>query len=135
MGLLNESVPGNSTMFAVHFSRFAVRLYRTLVQIAYGEQPTEKELPAPTETSLKVLDHLLKCLVEDFRSLPAQLRTASTSIVTDSEDVGYALLSQTTALQLAFLAFRVRFSVNGTVFSLCNIASDAGVYAALVKIR
>ncbi|XP_049271818.1 uncharacterized protein LOC119393103 [Rhipicephalus sanguineus] len=103
-GLVNGSVPANSSVFALHLSRLAVRLYAALAQLLYEGTVYEREIPLYfTEEAERTLEDLLDCLVCDARRrFPHGLR---------AERVRYALLEQVLALQLGFLAFRRLLSV------------------------
>lgn len=101
LGLVNDSVPGNSTMFAFHLSRVAVRLFSSLVRIA-----SETELIQRGDLQL-LYDDLLGCFARDFRALPGSLRSQPERVVTDADDGSYAMMIQTAALRLGFHAFKV----------------------------
>ncbi|KAH6929046.1 hypothetical protein HPB50_022521 [Hyalomma asiaticum] len=99
VGLVNSSVPTNGTFFALHLSRFAVRLYAGLSQLLYEGTVYELEIPLYfTEDAERMLDEALDCLLCDARRrFPHGL---------DADRVRNALLEQVLALQLGFKAFR-----------------------------
>ncbi|CAN7988943.1 unnamed protein product [Ixodes hexagonus] len=100
-GLVNDSVPGNGTMFAFHLSRVAVRFFGSLVQLV-----NEYQDEGFTDHSQRTLDELLDCLARDWRALPSSLSAESRSVVADADQARYAILTQTAALRLTFLAFQ-----------------------------
>ncbi|KAL3203420.1 hypothetical protein MRX96_053226 [Rhipicephalus microplus] len=99
VGLVNSSVPTDGTVFALHLSRFAVRLYAGLSQLLYEGTVYELEIPLYfTEEAERAFDEALDCLLCDARRrFPYGL---------DVDRVRNALLEQVLALQLAFMAFR-----------------------------
>ncbi|KAM7308134.1 hypothetical protein ISCGN_011768 [Ixodes scapularis] len=118
LGLVNDSVPGNSTMFAFHLSRVAVRLFSSLVRIA-----SETELIQRGDLQL-LYDDLLGCFARDFRALPGSLRSQPERVVTDADDGSYAMMIQTAALRLGFHAFKELLHVQriwGVNFRLQNL--------------
>ncbi|XP_077552945.1 uncharacterized protein LOC144167623 [Haemaphysalis longicornis] len=105
LGLINGSVPNNTTLFAFHLSRVAVRLYHSLAPLL-REEPTSLGAPYGAQysnRSLELLRKLLDCLSNDLQNV---LRSTRTEFVVDPDDARYALLAQTAALGLAFKAFR-----------------------------
>lgn len=95
-------------MFAFHLSRVAVRFFHSLLQIVYEDRPLDHRFQSLSKAAEPLLHDLLKCLLDDSQALPFPLRPWPDRFVIDREDAKYALLSQTAALRLAFLAFRVR---------------------------
>lgn len=102
--LANLSVPSNGSVFALHLSRVAVRLYAVLARLLYDSTVYERDTPLSfTQRSQQVLEDLLQCVVGDaVPSFPAELKPVR---------VQYALLEQVLALQMAFVAFRRQFAV------------------------
>ncbi|CAN8017966.1 unnamed protein product, partial [Ixodes persulcatus] len=101
LGLINDSVPTNGTMFAFHLSRVAVRLFGSLVQLVNQYQDEDF-----TDHSQRTLDELLDCLARDWRALPSSFDAESKDVVPDVDQARYAILTQTAALRLAFVAFQ-----------------------------
>ncbi|KAM7308065.1 endothelin-converting enzyme 1-like [Ixodes scapularis] len=101
LGLVNDSVPTNGTMFAFHLSRVAVRLFGSLVQLVNQYQDEDF-----TDHSQRTLDELLDCLARDWRALPSSFDLESKDVVSDVDQARYAILTQTAALRLAFVAFQ-----------------------------
>ncbi|XP_077486467.1 neprilysin-21-like [Amblyomma americanum] len=99
VGLVNGSVPANGTLFALHLSRLAVRLYAALAQLFYAGTVYELEIPLYfTNAAAETLDDLLDCLVANAKNkFPHGL---------SPDRVRNALLEQVLALQMGFLAFR-----------------------------
>ncbi|EEC18980.1 endothelin-converting enzyme, putative [Ixodes scapularis] len=100
MALFNMTVSPNSTLFAFHLSRFAVRYYNALVQVL-SENFYERD--APISLSLKSqqeLADLVRCLTEDLRKTELD-RYSSLNLARLPE----VLLDQTMALQLSLKAF------------------------------
>ncbi|XP_077564327.1 neprilysin-1-like [Haemaphysalis longicornis] len=98
-GLINGSVPSNGTFFALHLSRFAVRLYAALAQLLYEGTVYESEIPLYfTDEAEGALLRAIDCLLCDARGrFPRTL---------DVYRVQHALLEQVLALQLGFFAYR-----------------------------
>ncbi|KAK8758957.1 hypothetical protein V5799_003411 [Amblyomma americanum] len=123
VGLVNGSVPTNGTVFALHLSRFAVRLYAGLAQLLYEGTLYELEIPLYfTEDAERTLDQLIDCLLSDARSLfPSGL---------EADRVRNALLEQVLALQLGFMAFRQLLGLRRIwrhdfqLLTLPNVTSD-----------
>ncbi|KAH7953546.1 hypothetical protein HPB49_009966 [Dermacentor silvarum] len=117
-GLVNASVPENSTMLAFHLSRVATRLFRTLVPLASAEGGDQCSGPsALTQQSQRSLARLRKCLTKDAQSLPSQLQPRASDVLWDGEgregeEAGFAILAQTAALGLAFAAFKEMLRVD-----------------------
>ncbi|CAN7979625.1 unnamed protein product [Ixodes pacificus] len=104
MALFNTSVPSNSTMFALHLSRFGVRSYRALVELLFQNNVYDLEAPLSfTGEQARKLENLLSCLELDLRQLPLSLHGSVTPDMATSRS---ALLLHTIAVQLAFLAFQ-----------------------------
>ncbi|KAM7283959.1 hypothetical protein ISCGN_001064 [Ixodes scapularis] len=104
MALFNTSVPSNSTMFALHLSRFGVRSYRALVELLFQNNVYELEAPLSfTDEQTRKLESLLSCLELDLRQLPLSLHGSVTPDMATSRS---ALLLHTIAVQLAFRAFQ-----------------------------
>ncbi|KAG0426647.1 hypothetical protein HPB47_026242 [Ixodes persulcatus] len=101
LGLINDSVPTNGTMFAFHLSRVAVRLFGSLVQLVNQYQDEDF-----TDHSQRTLEELLDCLARDWRALPSSFDAESKDVVPDVDQARYAILTQTAALRLAFVAFQ-----------------------------
>ncbi|XP_065309646.1 treacle protein-like [Dermacentor albipictus] len=102
MALFNTSVPANSTMFAFHLSRVAVRFYRALVQLLF---PNIYERNAPIalgDGTRRQLERLLSCFEDDLRRLPVALRGP---VPVDSRKTRAALLQHVAAVKLAVRAF------------------------------
>ncbi|XP_072145173.1 uncharacterized protein [Dermacentor andersoni] len=102
MALFNTSVPANSTMFAFHLSRVAVRFYRALVQLLF---PNLYERNAPIalgDGTRRQLERLLSCFEDDLRRLPIALRGP---VSVDSGKTRAALLQHVAAVKLAVRAF------------------------------
>ncbi|XP_070392352.1 nucleolar and coiled-body phosphoprotein 1-like [Dermacentor albipictus] len=134
-GLVNASVPENSTMLAFHLSRVATRLFRTLVPLASAEGGQCSVPSALTQQSQRSLVRLRKCLAKDAQSLPAQLQLRASDVLWDGEgregeEAGFAILAQTAALGLAFAAFKDMLRVdliwrlNFRFASLANVSAD-----------
>ncbi|KAK8759477.1 hypothetical protein V5799_002886 [Amblyomma americanum] len=105
LGLINTSVPSNATLFAFHLSRTAVRLFRSLTPLL-RQEPTALGASYNleyTSQSHNLLDRLLGCLYSDFASI---LQKTRVEFILDPYDARYALLAQTVAVSLAFVAFR-----------------------------
>ncbi|XP_049527447.1 uncharacterized protein LOC119458884 [Dermacentor silvarum] len=128
MALFNTSVPANSTMFAFHLSRVAVRFYRALVQLLF---PNIYERNAPialNDVTRRQLDRLLSCFEDDLRRLPAALRGP---VSVDSTKSRAALLQHVAAIKLALRAFddhlnvRRIWRVDFRFKDLPNMTSDA----------
>ncbi|KAL1433918.1 hypothetical protein MTO96_012138 [Rhipicephalus appendiculatus] len=105
LGIINSSVPSNATLFAFHLSRVAVRFFHSLV-------PLLRQEPAPlgasynlqyTNRSQTLFGDFLNCLSRDLSTV---LRQTRAEFDLDPDDAGYALLAQTVAVALAFVAFR-----------------------------
>ncbi|KAH8025258.1 hypothetical protein HPB51_005609 [Rhipicephalus microplus] len=117
-GLVNVSVPENSTMLAFHLSRVATRLFRALVPLVSVEDGQCDGPSAMTPQSQRSLARLRKCLAKDAQSLPSQLQPRASEVLWDGEgqegeETGFAILAQTAALGLAFAAFKVREYFSG----------------------
>ncbi|XP_070394675.1 uncharacterized protein [Dermacentor albipictus] len=122
VGLVNSSVPTNGTFFALHLSRFAVRLYAGLAQMLYEGTVYELELPLYfTEDAERAFDEALDCLLYDARRrFPYGL---------DADRVRNALLEQVLALQLGFLAFRQLLGVRRIWYYDFQLSTLPGVTA------
>ncbi|XP_065309349.2 neprilysin-1-like [Dermacentor albipictus] len=134
-GLVNASVPENSTMLAFHLSRVATRLFRALVPLASAEGGQCSVPSALTQQSQRSLVRLRKCLDKDAQSLPSQLQPRASDVLWDGEgregdEAGFAILAQTAALGLAFAAFKDMLRVdliwrlNFRFASLANVSAD-----------
>ncbi|KAG0412161.1 hypothetical protein HPB47_010700 [Ixodes persulcatus] len=98
-GLVNASVPSNSTFFALHLSRLGTRFFAALSKLLYDSTVYELETPLRfTPDAQAALDRLLDCIVQDARPLFGHHQ--------DPSHLRLALLEQVLAIQLAFLAFR-----------------------------
>ncbi|KAH7967596.1 hypothetical protein HPB52_000550 [Rhipicephalus sanguineus] len=110
-GLVNASVPENSTMLAFHLSRVATRLFHALVPLVSVEDGQCSGPSAMTQQSQRSLARLRNCLAKDVQSLPSQLQPRAPDVLWDDdgqegEEAGFAILAQTAALGLAFAAFK-----------------------------
>ncbi|XP_065309350.1 uncharacterized protein [Dermacentor albipictus] len=134
-GLVNASVPENSTMLAFHLSRVATRLFRALVPLASAEGGQCSVPSALTQQSQRSLVRLRKCLDKDAQSLPSQLQPRASDVLWDGEgregeEAGFAILAQTAALGLAYAAFKDMLRVdliwrlNFRFASLANVSAD-----------
>ncbi|KAL1427737.1 hypothetical protein MTO96_017168 [Rhipicephalus appendiculatus] len=104
-GLVNSSVPENSTMLAFHLSRVATRLFRALVPLVSVEDGQCSGPSAMTQQSQRSLVRLRKCLAKDAQSLPSVLQPRASDVLWDGEgqegeEAGFAILAQTAALGL-----------------------------------
>ncbi|KAH6934944.1 hypothetical protein HPB50_002310 [Hyalomma asiaticum] len=116
-GLVNASVPENSTMLAFQMSRVATRLFRTLVPLVSVDDGQCSGPSAMTQQTQRSLNRLRKCLAKDAQSLPTQLQPRAADVLWDSEgqegeEAGFAILAQTAALGLAFAAFKEMLRVD-----------------------
>lgn len=111
-GLVNGSLvaAADSTLLAFHASRTAVRLYKGLLPLAYEHWDSNEEDEqrwALSEASRRRLARLLECLATDFGALRRNSSVSLRGVVADVREVTYPLLSQTTAVALAYAAFKV----------------------------
>ncbi|KAH7951259.1 hypothetical protein HPB52_007220 [Rhipicephalus sanguineus] len=110
-GLLNNSVPANSSIFAFHLSRVAVRYYATMASLLYAsfEYDGEATLDFGHE-SKRLFEVVQRCLEEDWRAL-SELEAAGLPTQYGLLDhrawwLRRWLLGQTLAIEMALHAFR-----------------------------
>ncbi|XP_064455757.1 uncharacterized protein LOC135366781 isoform X1 [Ornithodoros turicata] len=98
VGIVNVSLPTNSTMFVFHVARYGVRIYRTLLTTLRPSVVGQLSFSTAYETDLK---HMHRCLENDFRDVPAGM-TRGISRVPPLNEV----LEQTVAVMLTYDAFK-----------------------------
>ncbi|KAH6935287.1 hypothetical protein HPB50_005022 [Hyalomma asiaticum] len=115
-GLLNNSVPANSSIFAFHLSRVAVRFYASMVPLLYSSFQYDREAAldlGPESKSL--LESARSCLEDDWRALLEQkaavLPTQYDLIDHRAQWLRRWLLEQTLAIEMALHAFRKLLNV------------------------
>ncbi|KAK8783798.1 hypothetical protein V5799_009838 [Amblyomma americanum] len=108
--LFNASVPANTSHFSLHFSRFAVRFYRALVEAALRRDTVPASLRYGDDP-VRRFEELLNCFEWELRQLPVALRQP---IAPDSMAARGAVLQQTVAVQLAFRAFQELLQIRRT---------------------
>ncbi|KAL3199072.1 hypothetical protein MRX96_044041 [Rhipicephalus microplus] len=99
--LFNQSVPTNSTAFALHLSRLATRFYQALVLVLFDD-PYELVAPVTEVANMHLMaSELSRCLSQD-----ATRAYASDGNVFAASDAERELLYRSTALVLAHRAFQ-----------------------------
>ncbi|KAL1414326.1 hypothetical protein MTO96_007570 [Rhipicephalus appendiculatus] len=99
--LFNQSVPTNSTAFALHLSRLAARFYQALVLVLFDD-PYELVAPITEVANMRLsTSDLSRCLSRD-----AARAYASDGNLFASSDTERELLYRSTALVLAHRAFQ-----------------------------
>ncbi|KAH7951258.1 hypothetical protein HPB52_007219 [Rhipicephalus sanguineus] len=110
-GLLNDSVPANSSIFAFHLARVAVRFYASMVPLLYSSFEYDREAALDLgPDSKRVLEGARRCLEEDWRALSkrdAEMVSLPYGLLDDRAWwLRRWLLEQTLAIELALHAFR-----------------------------
>ncbi|XP_064472134.1 uncharacterized protein LOC135386255 [Ornithodoros turicata] len=100
VGIWNMSVPPNSTHSAFHMARYAVRIYRSLLRVLRPNGNFD-DTPLYSHASNQRLRFLYRCLEDDIRAMPQQLRSGL-----DLRIQGNVLLEQAVAVILAHRAFQ-----------------------------
>ncbi|KAK8763200.1 hypothetical protein V5799_034186 [Amblyomma americanum] len=109
-GILNDSVPANSSLFAFHLPRVAVRFYASMVPLLYSSFVFDREaaLDLGVESERR-LETTRRCLDDDWQALTQQ-ETLGTPLYVlldrGGEWLRRWLLEQTLAIELALHAFR-----------------------------
>nr|XP_037290205.1 uncharacterized protein LOC119185212 [Rhipicephalus microplus] len=110
-GLLNNSVPANSTIFGFHLARVAVRFYASMVPLLYSNFEYDREAALDLgPDSQRALQGARRCLEDDWRALSkqdAEKVPLPYSLLDDrARWLRRWLLEQTLAIELALHAFR-----------------------------
>ncbi|KAL1428029.1 hypothetical protein MTO96_000366 [Rhipicephalus appendiculatus] len=110
VGLVNSSAIANGQLLAFQAARTAVRFYSGLLPVAY--EHWDSNLPdadaqwALSTSSRRSLDRLLECLASDYQTLSSSSFSSRDPVNREAVDYRYPLLAQTTALALAYAAFK-----------------------------
>ncbi|KAL1415529.1 hypothetical protein MTO96_033444 [Rhipicephalus appendiculatus] len=118
-GLLNNSVPANSSIFAFHLSRVAIRYYAAMVPLLYTSFEYDREATTDLgHESKRLFEVVQHCLEEDWRTL-SELEAAGLPMQYGLLDhrawwLRRWLLGQTLAVELALHAFRELTNVHPT---------------------
>ncbi|KAH7962785.1 hypothetical protein HPB52_017943 [Rhipicephalus sanguineus] len=111
VGLVNSSAVANGQLLAFQAARTAVRFYTGLLPVAY--EHWDSNLPEAdaqwvlSTSSRRSLDRLLECLASDYQALSSSSFSSWVPVNREAVDDRYPLLAQTTALALAYAAFKV----------------------------
>ncbi|KAG0444622.1 hypothetical protein HPB47_013584 [Ixodes persulcatus] len=116
VGLINASVWANTTLFAFHLARVAVRLFAAMTPLLYESSVYEREIAFQfTDDSERQLEDLINCLLADLRRLQKTLRRPNMGLIPGLSEptlLGRWLLQQAGAVKQAFNAFRELLHVN-----------------------
>ncbi|KAG0414315.1 hypothetical protein HPB47_008512 [Ixodes persulcatus] len=116
VGLINASVSANTTLFAFHLARVAVRLFAAMTHLLYESSVYEREIAFHfTDDSERQLEDLINCLLSDLRRLQKTLRRPNMGLIPGLSEptlIGRWLLQQAGAVKQAFNAFRELLHVN-----------------------
>ncbi|KAH7962877.1 hypothetical protein HPB52_018463 [Rhipicephalus sanguineus] len=110
VGLVNSSAVANGQLLAFQAARTAVRFYTGLLPVAY--EHWDSNLPEAdaqwvlSTSSRRSLDRLLECLSSDYQALSSSSFSSWVPVNREAVDDRYPLLAQTTALALAYAAFK-----------------------------
>ncbi|KAH7975004.1 hypothetical protein HPB49_022623 [Dermacentor silvarum] len=110
-GSLNDSVPANSSIFAFHLSRVAVRFYASMVPLLYSSYEYDREAALDLgRESERLFEGVRRCLEDDWRALSDQ-DAAGLPLHYGLLDhrawwLRQWLLEQTLVIELALHAFR-----------------------------
>ncbi|KAH6938669.1 hypothetical protein HPB50_011694 [Hyalomma asiaticum] len=110
LGLVNGSAVAEGELLAFQAARTAVRFYMGLLPITYEHwdsnlQDTESPW-ALSISSRRSLDRVLECLAYDYRTQWSSSFSPWVPVVREVAEDRYPLLAQTTALALAYAAFK-----------------------------
>ncbi|XP_064455509.1 uncharacterized protein LOC135366644 [Ornithodoros turicata] len=100
VGIVNASVPANSTLFYFQTARFGVRAYRALLATLRADSAGTGDL-AFSSAYKQRLRQIYGCLEEDYRNAPEQLKSGSAT-----QPPGNLLLEQAVATMLAYRTFQ-----------------------------
>ncbi|XP_065285959.1 uncharacterized protein [Dermacentor albipictus] len=114
VGLVGDALPANSTLPVYQASRSAVRLYVGLLPLVYERWDSNsysEALEVLNGRSASRLAQLLECLEADWMAMPRELRLGVGDVALRAAEARYPLLAQSSALALAYAAFKELLNV------------------------
>ncbi|XP_064481534.1 uncharacterized protein LOC135394634 [Ornithodoros turicata] len=128
VSIMNDSIPWNGSMFALHIARFGVRIYKGLLPLLYNDyvyRGTSDEDDVFFSERYEVeLRRMTSCLLQAYQDAPELLKSDYMRNLVELEAAVFSLLEQTVALMQAFWAFQELLSIRriwNSDFRLSNV--------------
>ncbi|XP_064473880.1 uncharacterized protein LOC135388329 [Ornithodoros turicata] len=128
VSIMNDSIPWNGSMFALHIARFGVRIYKGLLPLLYNDYvyggTSDEENVFFSERYEAELRRMTNCLLQAYQDAPEMLKSDYMRNLVESEAAVFSLLEQTVALMQAFWAFQELLSIRriwNSDFRLSNV--------------
>ncbi|KAH9373859.1 hypothetical protein HPB48_009261 [Haemaphysalis longicornis] len=128
LGIVNYSTPVNSTEFAIHAARYAVRFFKALVPVLYPNYARtlgqRRDSWLYSKQYQGRFEAAVDCLLTQYHNTNEDLKSTFLRTLADRTSAGPALMEQTLALMQAYSAFKELLNNQSTQRSNFQLAGQ-----------